>query len=98
MADGRALTMTKAAKGLSTLSTIFVALIRLYQWLFSPVLRVVLGRTCRFEPSCSRYAVACIEEHGALRGGLLSILRLCKCHPFHPGGFDPPPLSTRRAV
>ena len=46
--------------------------------------------------SCSRYAVACLESHGALRGGLLSIVRLCKCHPFHPGGFDPPP--PRRAA
>jgi putative membrane protein insertion efficiency factor len=54
-----------------------------------------LGGGCRFEPSCSRYAVACLEAHGALRGGLLSIVRLCKCHPFHPGGHDPPPLSTR---
>ncbi|MCA9584277.1 MAG: membrane protein insertion efficiency factor YidD [Myxococcales bacterium] len=62
-------------------------LIRVYQWLVSPF----LGNVCRFEPSCSRYAAACIQGHGALRGGLLSAVRLCKCHPFHPGGFDPPP-------
>ncbi|MDB4942903.1 MAG: hypothetical protein JWP97_2437 [Labilithrix sp.] len=64
-----------------------IALVRVYQWLLSPL----LGRVCRFEPSCSRYAVACLEQHGAARGSLLSVKRLCKCHPFHPGGYDPPP-------
>lgn len=61
---------------------ILIAFVRLYQVLVSPL----LGRVCRFEPSCSRYAVACLEGHGALRGSLLSVKRLCKCHPFHPGG------------
>ncbi len=72
-----------------------IATVRLYQWMASPILRMLWGDVCRFEPSCSRYAVACLESHGALRGGLLSIARLCKCHPFHPGGHDPPP--PRRA-
>jgi putative membrane protein insertion efficiency factor len=67
-----------------------VAFIRLYQRWLSPL----LGNVCRFEPSCSRYAASCIEGHGALRGSLLSIQRLCKCHPFHPGGFDPPPQAS----
>jgi putative membrane protein insertion efficiency factor len=66
-----------------------ITLIRLYQQIISPW----LGRVCRFEPSCSRYAVACLETHGAARGSLLSVRRLCKCHPFHPGGYDPPPES-----
>ncbi len=70
---------------------VMIALVRVYQRLLSPVLRLLLGRTCRFEPSCSHYAAACLETHGALRGGLLSVVRLCKCHPFHPGGYDPPP-------
>jgi putative membrane protein insertion efficiency factor len=69
------------------LARLFVFLIRLYQRILSPL----LGPVCRFEPSCSRYAVACIETHGAGKGSLLSLWRLCKCHPFHPGGFDPPP-------
>jgi uncharacterized protein len=69
-----------------------VALIRLYQLAISPW----LGRVCRFEPSCSRYAVACLESHGAARGSLLSLKRLCKCHPFHPGGHDPPPVLPPR--
>jgi len=67
---------------------LLISLIRLYQRVISPL----LGPVCRFEPSCSAYAALCIESHGALRGSLLSAVRLCKCHPFHPGGFDPPPL------
>lgn len=66
-----------------------VFLIRIYQRALSPL----LGNVCRFEPSCSRYAVACLETHGALRGSLLSAVRLCKCHPFHPGGVDLPPVA-----
>lgn len=76
---------TIAKPGLTT--GVLVALIRAYQRAISPW----LGDVCRFEPSCSRYAVTCIERHGALRGSLLSFLRLCKCHPFHPGGLDLPP-------
>ncbi|AKU98584.1 hypothetical protein AKJ09_05248 [Labilithrix luteola] len=79
------------ARGMGTFSNLIkpalMSLIRLYQLLLSPL----LGRVCRFEPSCSRYAMACIETHGPLHGSLLSVRRLCKCHPFHPGGYDPPP-------
>jgi putative membrane protein insertion efficiency factor len=73
------------------IARLLVLLIRVYQRTLSPL----LGNVCRFEPSCSRYAAACLEEHGAVRGSLLSIRRLCKCHPFHPGGYDPPPLKAR---
>ncbi len=73
------------------LTTILIALIRVYQATLSRLLLAAFGPVCRFEPSCSRYAVACLESHGALRGTLLSVKRLCKCHPFHPGGYDPPP-------
>ena len=69
------------------LARLFIVIIKLYQRTLSRL----LGTTCRFEPSCSRYAVACLETHGAIRGSLLSLMRLCKCHPFHPGGYDPPP-------
>jgi putative membrane protein insertion efficiency factor len=72
------------------ISRLLIAMIRVYQRLLSPL----LGNVCRFEPSCSRYAVACLEAHGAGRGTLLSVARLCKCHPFHPGGYDPPPLPV----
>ena len=72
------------------LAHVLIAIVRLYQRLLSPLVNA-FGPVCRFEPSCSRYAVACLEQHGAARGSLLSIVRLCKCHPFHPGGYDPPP-------
>src|SRR5689334_11239392 len=77
-----------------------MALIRVYQLTLSKLIRVIFGNVCRFEPSCSRYAFACLRDHGALRGGLLSVKRLCRCHPFHPGGFDPPPppRSDARAL
>jgi putative membrane protein insertion efficiency factor len=63
--------------------------IRAYQLLLSPL----LGRACRFEPSCSRYTATCIETHGALRGSWLGIRRVARCHPFHAGGYDPPPAA-----
>jgi len=76
----------------SMLARLLILFIRAYQRTLSPL----LGNVCRFEPSCSRYAVACLENHGALRGSLLSVVRVCKCHPFHPGGLDlPPPRKTR---
>jgi len=62
-------------------------LIRAYQLVLSPL----LGPRCRFYPSCSHYAIEAIESHGALRGSWLSAKRICRCHPFNPGGFDPVP-------
>jgi putative membrane protein insertion efficiency factor len=76
-----------------------IALIRVYQLTLSRLIRLTMGNVCRFEPSCSQYAAACLAGHGALRGSLLSLKRLCRCHPFHPGGYDPPPPprnGTRR--
>ena len=72
---------------------LLIVLVVGYRRVFSPLFNA-FGPLCRFEPSCSRYALACLEAHGALRGSLLSIVRLCKCHPFHPGGYDPPPART----
>jgi putative membrane protein insertion efficiency factor len=67
---------------------VLIFLIRVYQWTLSPL----LGPSCRFEPSCSRYAVECLRLHGAAKGSYLAIRRVLHCHPFHPGGYDPPPL------
>lgn len=79
------------------IAAFLIGLIRIYQRLLSPL----LGNVCRFEPSCSRYAVACLHDHGAARGSLLSFVRLCKCQPFHPGGVDlppPPGIALRDAL
>ena len=62
------------------------ACIRLYQLLVSPLLP---PNTCRFYPTCSQYAIEAISKYGTFRGVWLSIKRIAKCHPFHPGGYDP---------
>ncbi|RME35597.1 MAG: membrane protein insertion efficiency factor YidD [Thermoflexia bacterium] len=64
-----------------------LALIRLWQWTFSRV----LPPTCRFYPSCSEYGYQAISRYGILKGGWLTLRRLARCHPFHPGGYDPVP-------
>lgn len=67
-------------------------LIRGYQLLVAPV----LPATCRFEPSCSRYAAEALTRHGPLRGGGMAVRRLARCHPWCDGGHDPVPAGHDR--
>jgi putative membrane protein insertion efficiency factor len=63
-----------------------IALVRLYQYTLSPL----IGRQCRFHPTCSNYMIGAVEKYGALRGAWLGIRRIARCHPWHAGGIDPP--------
>ena len=69
------------------LQAALVWLMKGYRYTISPW----LGRNCRFEPSCSEYAIEALQSHGSFKGGWLSIRRVCSCHPWHAGGYDPVP-------
>ena len=58
-----------------------------YRWGISPL----LPRACRFHPSCSEYALEALTRHGVWHGGWLAVRRVCRCGPWHPGGYDPVP-------
>lgn len=63
-----------------------IGVVRCYQKLISPW----LGPHCRFQPSCSNYMILAVRKYGLFRGILRGAWRICKCHPLHPGGYDPP--------
>jgi uncharacterized protein len=65
---------------------LLIAATRVYQWTLSPL----IGRHCRFQPTCSAYFIEAVQKYGALRGTWRGIKRIGRCHPFHPGGYDPP--------
>jgi hypothetical protein len=69
------------------MKALLTGLIRAYQYLFRPM----LGSNCRFAPSCSDYALEAVQKHGAIKGGWLAMRRIARCHPYHPGGYDPVP-------
>jgi len=76
--------------------SVLIGLIQLYRWFLSPL----LGQNCRYYPTCSCYAQDSLRRHGALRGSWLALRRILRCHPWHPGGYDPvpdtlPPLMKR---
>ena len=63
-----------------------ILLVRCYQWTLSPL----IGRQCRFQPSCSNYFIGAVRRHGPILGTLRGVARIARCHPWHPGGYDPP--------
>ena len=63
-----------------------IMLVRGYQFFVSPW----LGPNCRYHPSCSQYMIAAVRKHGLWRGGWRGLARIARCHPWHPGGYDPP--------
>ncbi len=65
---------------------VLILAVRVYQYTLSPI----VGRQCRFEPTCSHYFIGAVRKHGAIVGTLRGVGRICRCHPFHPGGYDPP--------
>jgi len=67
------------------LKNIVIFFIRFYRKALSPLKLP----TCRFYPSCSEYSLECVKKYGVVKGALKGIARILKCHPFHPGGFDP---------
>ena len=69
---------------------LLLLLLRGYKRFVSPM----LGQRCRFHPSCSTYTMEAIERFGVMRGGWLGVRRIGRCHPFHPGGYDPVPDDT----
>jgi len=64
---------------------IAILLVRGYQKFISPL----LGQNCRFYPTCSQYAIQAYQKYGFFKGTYLAVKRVLKCHPYHPGGYDP---------
>lgn len=89
-------TVEKTPQRQSIFLRLAVRIIRLYQKLISPM----LGPHCRFYPTCSQYAVEALTTHGVVKGTGYTVLRICKCHPLHPGGVDfvPPHKSQEEAT
>jgi putative membrane protein insertion efficiency factor len=69
------------------LSLPFIALIKIYQWVISPI----LGPKCRFTPTCSHYAAEALKKHGLVKGMWLAVKRISRCHPWGGSGYDPVP-------
>jgi hypothetical protein len=72
---------------MTPLKVLLIALIQVYQRFISPLLLP----SCRYQPTCSGYALDAIRQHGAIAGGWLALKRICRCHPWSVGGYDPVP-------
>ena len=82
----RTLATTVVAWLLRLPALLLIGAVRCYQLLLSPL----LGRNCRFYPSCSSYFIGAVRKHGSVKGTLRGLWRICRCHPWNPGGYDPP--------
>jgi putative membrane protein insertion efficiency factor len=79
--------MQRVLSWLRALGTVLLIVpVRFYQFFIRPV----LPPACRFSPSCSEYFVLAVRKYGPLRGACKGVARICRCHPWHPGGYDPP--------
>ena len=67
-------------------SWLLIGMVMVYRWTLSPI----VGRQCRFQPTCSVYFMESVRKYGAIRGVFRGVMRICRCHPWHPGGYDPP--------
>ncbi len=81
MAQGRVAKLKDAPR------TVVLALVRFYRSYVSPL----FPPTCRYVPTCSEYAMIALQKYGFIKGSWLAIKRICRCHPWHPGGYDPVP-------
>ena len=83
--DSASSASSSASPGLP--ARVLLVLIEAYRLVLSPL----IGGFCRYVPTCSAYGAEAIRRHGAARGSWLALRRICRCHPFHPGGYDPVP-------
>ncbi|MCG6155805.1 membrane protein insertion efficiency factor YidD [Rubinisphaera margarita] len=67
-------------------SRILIGMVRVYQWTLSPI----IGRQCRYQPTCSHYFIGAVEKYGPVRGSWRGLKRICRCHPWGGEGYDPP--------
>ena len=77
------------ASQLSTVATLPAQIVRLMLWCYRSALSPAFGPRCRFAPSCSLYASEALRRYGLVRGGWRAVRRVLRCHPLHPGGWDP---------
>lgn len=76
---------------MTPLARLFAVPVKAYRLLFSPW----VGHNCRYQPTCSQYALDALEQHGAVRGGWLTLRRIARCHPWGASGYDPVPDARK---